>query len=242
MDDGYVASSERMRRARRKRPQDFRRKILEIVHEGGRKSVRAAEGRWLSLIKKEELGVRYYNLKRRAEGGDLYEGLTPERLLEVKAKLSASRTGALHHSARAVIIGGIRYDTKRAAHIALGINPTKRLESRELRWRGWYYEDIGQLSIEECKSYEIKRKRKQRKHLRGLATTNASRPPEWHAARIAKGLPLRTGVKRNKPLSRTSRKNISKGQMGRVHSPAHIAKCADWKRGRHREKGTMKWL
>lgn len=59
-NDGYVCSSKRMREAYRRRPQDFKRRILnKLVSD--RKGLLEEEYKWLSLIKDNELGVRYYN-------------------------------------------------------------------------------------------------------------------------------------------------------------------------------------
>lgn len=58
--DGYICSSTWMRNAYNRRPQDFKRKIIEILYE--RKNIRDIEEKWLSLIKEEELGKKYYNL------------------------------------------------------------------------------------------------------------------------------------------------------------------------------------
>jgi len=58
-DDGYICSSNRMRDAYRRRPQDFKRKIIQknILKE----SLLSIEHKWLSLIKDHELGTKYYN-------------------------------------------------------------------------------------------------------------------------------------------------------------------------------------
>src|SRR5579863_998826 len=69
-NDGYVTGTggHYFRAAYRKRPQDFRRRIIERIYEGDDRTVYVAEYRWLSLIKSEELGQRYYNLKKAALG------------------------------------------------------------------------------------------------------------------------------------------------------------------------------
>jgi len=59
-DDGYVCSCSWMLQAYKRRPQDFKRRILKKVFD--RSKLRAEEQRWFSFIKKEELGKRYYNL------------------------------------------------------------------------------------------------------------------------------------------------------------------------------------
>lgn len=60
LDDGYICSSNRMRKSYRRRPKDFKRKILKRNIE--RCDLLEEEYRWLSLIKEEELGQKYYNL------------------------------------------------------------------------------------------------------------------------------------------------------------------------------------
>lgn len=61
-DDGYVCSSRRMRNSYKRRPQDYTRRILEIVEN--KELLWEREYLWLQQIKIEELGVRYYNLHR----------------------------------------------------------------------------------------------------------------------------------------------------------------------------------
>jgi len=61
VDDGYICSSNRMRDAYRRRPQDFKRRILKINIE--RSDLLQEEHRWLSMIDTNELGKKYYNLK-----------------------------------------------------------------------------------------------------------------------------------------------------------------------------------
>ena len=61
IDDGYVCSSAWMKRAYRLRPEDFKRRILEVVND--RSILTEREHRWLQMMKKEELKTRYYNLR-----------------------------------------------------------------------------------------------------------------------------------------------------------------------------------
>jgi hypothetical protein len=60
-DDGYICSSNRMRMNYTYRPDDFRRKIIEKVFSD-RNELYIKEQKWLMLIKKEELGKKYYNM------------------------------------------------------------------------------------------------------------------------------------------------------------------------------------
>jgi hypothetical protein len=59
--DSYICSSIWMKRAYKRRPNDFRRKILEKVFTD-KKDLLEKENIWLAKIKKCELKNRYYNL------------------------------------------------------------------------------------------------------------------------------------------------------------------------------------
>ena len=61
VDDGYICSSSNMKSAYNRRPKDFKRKILSKIYSD-KKTLLEEEYKWLSMIKKEELGKRYYNL------------------------------------------------------------------------------------------------------------------------------------------------------------------------------------
>lgn len=61
-EDGYVCSSRWMRNAYKRRPQDFKRRIISRVYTNKRDLLNE-EGRWLSMMKPEETrGIRYYNI------------------------------------------------------------------------------------------------------------------------------------------------------------------------------------
>lgn len=64
--DCYVCSSNRMRDAHRRRPQDFKRRVIQ--RNIPREKLLEEEHRWLSMIKDDELGKRYYNLSKRHFG------------------------------------------------------------------------------------------------------------------------------------------------------------------------------
>jgi NUMOD3 motif len=61
-DDGYICSSNWMRDAYRRRPEDFKRRIIQRIPE--RTELLILEHKWLSFIKENELGKRYYNLRQ----------------------------------------------------------------------------------------------------------------------------------------------------------------------------------
>lgn len=62
-NDRYVCSSERMRSAYRRRPQDFKRRVVARVRTC-RQDLLTEEHKWLSQIKDEELGKKFYNLSK----------------------------------------------------------------------------------------------------------------------------------------------------------------------------------
>jgi hypothetical protein len=64
-DDGYICSSNTMREAHRRRPQDFVRRIVSRIHSNQNDLI-SEEQRWLDMIKKEELNNRYYNKTQKA--------------------------------------------------------------------------------------------------------------------------------------------------------------------------------
>lgn len=70
INDGYVCCAKIMLRDYRKNPDYFKRKVLEyFVDPTGSLSL-DKECQWLSLIKEEELGVKYYNLKNKNFGNN----------------------------------------------------------------------------------------------------------------------------------------------------------------------------
>jgi hypothetical protein len=61
INDGYICSSSWMMKAYKKRPEDFKRKIL-ISNISDKKTMFEEEHRFLSRIKPEEIKTRYYNI------------------------------------------------------------------------------------------------------------------------------------------------------------------------------------
>ena len=65
-NDGYICSSPWMKRAYKLRSNDFKRRILSRVYTN-KKDMFAEEARWQTLIKDEELKIRYYNIRRHGD-------------------------------------------------------------------------------------------------------------------------------------------------------------------------------
>ena len=66
-DDGYICSSNRMRNAYCRRPNDFKRRIISYNIKN-KTDLLNEEFKWLSLIKDDELGKKYYNLSKKHFG------------------------------------------------------------------------------------------------------------------------------------------------------------------------------
>src|SRR5574337_274065 len=87
-DDGYICSSTWMRNSYNRRPKDFKRKIVSRVDK--RELLLNEEYKWLSMIKDEELGSRYYNLSKRHFG---HWSNDPNSRLSMSKKMSLTRKG-----------------------------------------------------------------------------------------------------------------------------------------------------
>lgn len=86
--DGYICSSNRMRDAYRRRPQDFKRRILSEVND--RTILLDEEHAWLSKIKETELGKKYYNLRKHKWG---HWTIDPKTRMTVNEKISKKMKG-----------------------------------------------------------------------------------------------------------------------------------------------------
>lgn len=91
VDDGYICSSRRMRKAYKRRPQDFKRRILSKVHN--KQELLDTEYKWLSLLESEELGKKYYNLTNHQNGHWFTE---EHRLKTLKQKISERTKEAMY--------------------------------------------------------------------------------------------------------------------------------------------------
>lgn len=85
-DDGYICSSRWMRKAYKRRPEDFKRRILKKI-TSIRNDILIEEHKWLQQIKNEELGKKYYNLTKHLNG---HWSTDENKALSVKEKLKLS--------------------------------------------------------------------------------------------------------------------------------------------------------
>lgn len=85
-NDGYICSSSNMKSAYNRRPSDFKRKILNRIYTN-KQELLEEEYRWLSKIKTEEIGKKYYNLHNHHFG---HWSTDENSKLTVGQKISAS--------------------------------------------------------------------------------------------------------------------------------------------------------
>lgn len=90
-EDSYICSSRWMRNTYRRRPEDFRRRILAFVYTT-REDLYQEEYKWLCKIKPEEMRVKYYNLCLKKFN---HWTSDEEKSLTVREKLS--KTGKQKH-------------------------------------------------------------------------------------------------------------------------------------------------
>lgn len=87
--DGYICSSRWMRKAFRRRPDDFKRRIIARIYSS-RKELIEEEFRWLSLISMDELGKRYYNHSKMRGNFGTFSDETRKKMSESKQGKSVS--------------------------------------------------------------------------------------------------------------------------------------------------------
>lgn len=105
--DGYVCSSRWMRNSYKRRPQDFKRRILE-TNIPDRSLLLEREFAWLQLIQDHELKTKYYNLQKNHFS---HWSQNPKTRKQIAEKLSKERKGK-HYSPATEIKPGERRSPK----------------------------------------------------------------------------------------------------------------------------------
>lgn len=149
IDDGYICSSPWMLKAHKKRPHDFRRRIL-VAGIPSRQETFDEEYRFLQKIKPEEVKIRYYNLHLGAKAhwsatpnaetiaqksGDTRRGRSLPATPGRGAKISAAKKGkALTESHKAALREarvGMKLSSAHRASISEGVKKTRTPEMIE---------------------------------------------------------------------------------------------------------------
>jgi hypothetical protein len=144
VDDGYVCSSSWMKQAYKKRPNDFKRRVLSFVYTS-RQDMFDEEARWQALIKDEELRVRYYNIARH---GDKHWSADEHKTFTIKQKLS---TAAIKNHADP------EWRAKYEAGLKERNNKSSNPETREKRRQSMLGKNVGRPKT--TKFYEAMSKR-----------------------------------------------------------------------------------
>lgn len=90
-NDGYICSSKWMRKSYKRRPHDFKRRIIKYVYTTQLDLV-TEEQYYLNMIKQEECGKRYYNKTLKADAPSMF-GRTHSD--ETKLKMSRAAKGKI---------------------------------------------------------------------------------------------------------------------------------------------------
>lgn len=143
-NDGYVCSSRWMRNAYKRRPHDFKRRIVSTV-DSNRGDLLAEEYRWLQMISKDHLGSKYYNLTNHLNG---HWATDNGKTLTVKQKLSA--TAIKNHA-------DPEWRAKYEAGLKERNNKSSELEVREKRRQSMLGKNVGRPKTN--KFYEAMTKR-----------------------------------------------------------------------------------
>ncbi len=145
-DDGYICSSTWMKQGYKHRPQDFKRRVLSRIYTN-KNDLLEEEYHWLSKIKEEELGKKYYNLHNHHFG---HWSTDENKKLTIGQKISASpnRAANISKANKGRIIGE---ETKQKLSVSISKTMTK--EHRALlseKCSGWKHTAEARLKISEA--------------------------------------------------------------------------------------------
>lgn len=94
IEDGYICSSNRMRDAYKRRPQDFKRRIIKKIYTS-RIELLQEEFKWLSQISEDELNIKYYNNKKHHCGHWSSDEYKKEKVIKKLKKIKSNETKEL---------------------------------------------------------------------------------------------------------------------------------------------------
>lgn len=172
-DDGYICSSNRMRNVYKRRPQDFKRRIVSRYIK--RDNLLEEEHKWLSLISETELGKRYYNLRKHKWG---HWSTDENKRFTVGQKISASPNRNANIS-KANKGRKISEETKKK--LSISISETMTEEHRALlseKCSGWQHTVEAKQKIAEAgrgRVYSEETRKKIGEAHKGKAVSNETR-------------------------------------------------------------------
>ena len=131
-DDGYICSSSWMMQAYKRRPQDFKRRILRIINTN-RLDLFKEEDNWLNLIKTEELGKKYYNKKNTSHNIGHWScdpdqsKIIIEKMKEIQKKVQSARALLVTHCPQ-----GHEYNEENTYHDNRGSRRCKKCNAERI--------------------------------------------------------------------------------------------------------------
>ena len=225
-DDGYVCSSQWMRRARERRPEDFKRRIIKRGFTD-KKSLLIEESRYLKMIKPEELKTRYYNMK--VGDANHWSAMYPEYVKTVSEKIS-------HRTKEVMNSPEVRAKMEKVYERARG--STRAPETVE-KQRKTLAETWARRSPIEDRYVPSSGEEYSRKLSEASKRMWAERTDEERASIISKlhsaDNPRNTGKK----ASDETRKRMSESQKGRKLTEEHRAKLSKPRRKRTPEERAL---
>jgi hypothetical protein len=145
--DGYICSSNRMRNAYRRRPDDFKRRILETNFKD-RKLLLEAEHIWLQKISDNDLGKKYYNMTKHLNGHwstDLQKFVTAKEKMKQNHRSKRGyppprlgKSGPINEKAKSKLKGDQRTEAQKLK---------TDLHRQKIQGRKWYNDGVDCIMI-----------------------------------------------------------------------------------------------
>jgi YesN/AraC family two-component response regulator len=154
-NDSYICSSNRMRDAYRRRPNDFKRRILKN-NINDRKETLLEEHKWLSLIEESNLGKKYYNLRQHLWG---HWSTDKNFLMTVGEKISASPNRAANISKALTGIKRSEETKEKVRQANLGKKYSDEINAK----KGINNKDYSDVSFKEKMSFAAKNRSEETK-------------------------------------------------------------------------------
>ena len=209
-DDGYICSSRWMRKAYKRRPKDFKRRIISKVYSN-RKDLLEKEFQWLYLIKDCQLKSRYYNINKYRNG---HWSTDENKTLTVGKKISKANKGKPAHNKGKTLSDETKQKISDRTKLAMSIMDKSYLLNEEYRKK--LSDNSKRLQKE--KKIGMHGKKHSEKTLKLMSINNAMNDPKYRdkigeANRGTKGLWLNGIKKMAKPETEKWNLLISEGYL-----------------------------
>lgn len=226
IDDGYICSSAWLRRSFRRRPDDFRRRVISLVYTT-RQDLLEEEYRWLQMMKPEELaGPRYYNISNKLFNhwttDDTKRQTTRQKLSKASKKLHQDPEYKAKYNAGREQLREKKQSPELIARRAKAIKTAKETQF-----------PLDKRKVRSVKGSEEHSKKLSEASNKRWANPDAKAKQSIISREINKGKQRRLGHIN----TLEHRQKISESLKGKKHSPERIQKIADAKRGKPMPEG-----